>query len=304
MSDRPPPLLLHSLSAFSAQVFAALELVSPERIVEVGSESGEFTLRLVDWAKRRGAVLVSVDPEPAAVVRELEGPALEVVAESSPGALEHLEPADVYVIDGDHNYWVVREELRAIFGDRQPGPLAILHDVGWPAARRDLYYAPGALPPDALHEHDYDLGARPREKELGEGGIRGGGAYASALREGGPRNGVLTAVEDHMDERPGLRLMRIPSVFGLGFLFDENAPWAGPLAELLAPWDRAPLLELLEENRLDLYVRVLDLQDETERMRARADRMIADLADQVGRLQAENAALRLGEAERDGAPAG
>ena len=52
------------------------------------------------------------------------------------------------MIDGDHNYFTVREELRLI-GERAQGaalPLLLFHDVGWPHGRRDDYFDAGAIP--------------------------------------------------------------------------------------------------------------------------------------------------------------
>jgi hypothetical protein len=86
----------------------------------------------------------------------------------------------------------------------------------------------------------------------GEPGIRPGGLpyrYAAA-REGGPRNGVLTAVEDFVADREGLRLAVIPAFFGLGVVWHEHAPYADAVAERLEFWDGNPLLERLEANRV------------------------------------------------------
>jgi hypothetical protein len=71
-----------------------------------------------------------------------------------------------------------------------------------------------------------------------------------AAREGGPRNGVLTAIEDFVEARDGLRLAVVPAFFGLGVVWHTDAPWAAPVDELVAPWDRNPLLERLEANRV------------------------------------------------------
>jgi hypothetical protein len=51
-------------------------------------------------------------------------------------------------------------------------------------------------------------------------------------------------------QRDGLRLAVVPAFFGLGVVWPTGAPWADPLAELLEPWDRNPLLERLEANRV------------------------------------------------------
>jgi hypothetical protein len=60
---------------------------------------------------------------------------------------------------------------------------------------------------------------------------------------------VLTAIEDSVNAVPGLRLAIVPSFFGLGVVWHEDASYAGRLAELLAPLDRNPLIARLEANR-------------------------------------------------------
>ena len=67
---------------------------------------------------------------------------LELIRETSLRALATIELPDVVIVDGDHNYYTVSEELRLI-GDRGGGaelPLLLFHDVSWPHARRDDYF--------------------------------------------------------------------------------------------------------------------------------------------------------------------
>ena len=57
------------------------------------------------------------------------------------------------MIDGDHNYYTVSEELRLI-GERAPGaelPLLLFHDVRWPHGRRDDYFDAEQIPAAARH---------------------------------------------------------------------------------------------------------------------------------------------------------
>jgi hypothetical protein len=124
--------------------------------------------------------------------------------------------------------------------------------VSWPCARRDLYYAPDAIPDEGVHPYSFELGCLPEVPEAVDGGFRGGGAFAVALREGGPRNGVLTAVEDFLAGRDQLRFAHVPAIFGVGVIFSREAPYAAALERLLAPLDGNPLLVKLERNRIDL----------------------------------------------------
>ena len=299
MTEAQPPLLLHSLATFEAELIACLDAARPRRIVEIGSETGAFSDVLLDWATGNDATVVTVDPEPPEALRSRAGSSgnLEVVAGASPAALEEVEPAGAYVIDGDHNYFTVGAELEGIYAGREEdpssAPLTILHDVCWPCGRRDAYYAPDRIPAEHRHPHDYRRGAVPGRSELVEGGFRGGGEWAFATNEGGPANGVLTAVEDFLADRPALRLVVLPCVFGVGVLFHRGAPYATTIEERLGSLDESALLARLEENRLHLYLTVLDLQDELERRRARFDSALASAHARIGVLEAQNSALRL-----------
>jgi hypothetical protein len=123
--------------------------------------------------------------------------------------------------------------------------------------------------------------------EAVHGGFRGEGAFAWALTEGGPRNGVRTAVEDFVAHRPALRFHLVSPIFGLGVVTDRRAPWASRVVELLAPWVHNALLTRMERNRLDLYLHVIRLQDEmTEAARRRQRewaRLDTTLAEQAAR---------------------
>ncbi len=282
--------LLHSLTVFWDQIETALRAVNPQRVVEIGGESGGMTKMLTEWAEAAQGQVVSIEPSPTAETRELalRFAHLHLVEAASPAALAEIERAEVYVIDGDHNYWTVSRELDHVFGDAEaPAALAILHDVAWPCARRDQYYVPARLPEAAVHDHSFRRGARPDVSELVEGGFRGAGVFARAVTEGGERNGVLTAVDDLCRTRDDLRFLRIPCVFGLGFLFPRAAGWAAEVERELAPFAESPLLAALERNRIGLYLRVIALQDQLEGERLRASRVLADWHTRVDDLQAE-----------------
>jgi hypothetical protein len=85
----------------------------------------------------------------------------------------------------------------------------------------------------------------------GQGLREGGLVYRWPARsEGGPRNGVLTAIEDFLRGREHLRLALVPAFFGLGVIWPRDAAYDLELTEILGPWDRNPLLARLEANRV------------------------------------------------------
>ena len=284
------PLNLHSLDAFGEVPLGILDAVRPARIVEIGGEGATFTKSLVAWADRHDAAVLCIDPLPSDALRRLASDTrLQLVEGYSPEALEGIEPCDLYVVDGDHCYAVVRRELEAI-AKQNPDACVLLHDVSWPCARRDFYYGPERLPAGDVRPHSFTLGVSVRDGELtGDGGVSGAGAMAIAEEAGGERNGVMTAVEDARGDR---ELAVVPCIYGMGVLYPSGAPYAAALKDFLAPYDGSALLGNLEANRLHLLDRVLSAQAENERRGREYDRAVAALEARIAALSAENLRLK------------
>ncbi len=267
MSD----LLIHSMSEFSDIISEALALAEAREIVEIGAEFGGMSSLLADIARAAQGRLTSIDPAPKPeFVAWAKGRAdVRHIAQPSLDAIGGLSRIDAWMIDGDHNWYTVYHELKqADAVCRRDGKplLAFLHDVAWPCARRDLYYAPDRIPTDYRHPHTFEGGVFPgRGAPIANRGLRGMGHFAWANHEGGPRNGVLTAIEDFIDEvraeGRGIAYAEIPAVFGLGILFETSAAWAPDMAGLVIPWHENRLLRRLEENRLANYLTVIEWQD-------------------------------------------
>lgn len=266
-----PDLLIHSMSEFSDIILGVLEASGARNIVEIGAEYGGNTTMLADFVSGREGSLVSVDPAPKPEFLEWVAahPNVSHIAQPSLAAFGQLSDVDAWMIDGDHNWYTVYNELKQIDAIcRRDGKplLALLHDVNWPSGRRDMYYAPDAIPAAFRHPYSYDGGALPGQSELVYAqGFQGMGHFAWAAHEGGPRNGVLTAVEDFLEEQHAsgreLGFAEIPAVFGLGVLFDLDAEWSGRVAGAVLPYHDNKLLRTLEENRLQNYLQVIALQD-------------------------------------------
>lgn len=240
-----------SLANVSEIVFALLEAIAPRHLVEVGAFHGKGTRDLLDWAERTGSRVTAIDPapEPALVELAASEPTLELLQRTSHDVLPEITDAEAIILDGDHNYFTLIEELR-IISENAAGaalPLLILHDVGWPLARRDAYYAPERIPAEHRQPLAHDVYLTPGDPGLVDGGL----PFACvAVREGGPRNGILTAIEDFIGDRTDLRLAVIPAFFGVGVLWHLESPWAAKVAEILDPWDRNPVVARLEANRI------------------------------------------------------
>ena len=166
------------MAQFAELMLPRLDAAGVRSIVEVGAFAGDLTEVLVEWAQDDGArarvVAIDPSPQPGLVTLAEERSGLELIRETSLTALPALpELPDAVVIDGDHNFWTVREELRLI-GARAPGaelPLLLFHDVCWPHGRRDDYF---------------DARQIPEEYRRPEAGTRGGLVPGEpGLRSGG-----------------------------------------------------------------------------------------------------------------------
>lgn len=258
----------YSLANLDEVLFGCLDAIAAMSVFEVGAFRGDLTRALLDWAEPSGARVTAIDPAPEPELLELanRSDALGLIRETSHDALRSLALPDAVIIDGDHNHFTVTDELR-VLTDRSPGaelPLLIFHDVCWPHARRDRYYDPERIPAQQRQPLARDVFLSPEEPGVAAGGLP---FPCVAAREGGPRNGVLTAIEEIVDDRDGLRLARVPAFFGFGAVWHRDAPWADAVAALIEPLDANPLLERLEGNRVFNLARRLALQNELERQR-------------------------------------
>ena len=104
-----------------------------------------------------------------------------------------------------------------------PLPVLILHDVGWPYGRRDLYYDPehdpGGVPP-AVRAGRHAPG--PQAAAPDGGGLNP--TMCNAEMEGGPRNGVMTGARRlHGRARPAAAAASCcPIYFGLAIVVEEE----------------------------------------------------------------------------------
>jgi cephalosporin hydroxylase len=259
-----------------------LHAAGARRVVEIGALRGETTVRMLDDLGP-DAELHIIDPapqfDPAEHERAFPG-RYHFHRGLSHDVLPTLGPLDAALIDGDHNWYTVVNELRLLAeGARRSGtslPVLVLHDVLWPYGRRDLYYAPERIPAEFRQPYAR-AGINPGMKGLHPGkGLNP--TMWNAEEEGGPRNGVMTALEDFIAEYPRpLRKLVIPIYFGLAIVAEEDRLAAQPdleraLARLESSEGRYELLEVSETTRL----RAMVFQHTDHfRRESRADRAVA-----------------------------
>ena len=129
-----------------------LRFNNTSRILEIGASFGGNTVKLLtDLPQARIAV---IDPcfDDDLVARYRNEPRVEVHKGRSLEVLPNLSGQyDAILIDGDHNYYTVYNELkliakRALLAENG---FILLHDMGPPYGRKDMFYERDFVPPEA-----------------------------------------------------------------------------------------------------------------------------------------------------------
>jgi hypothetical protein len=204
-----------------------LNWAKPKKIIEVGAELGGNTLNLLQYCRAAGAELFVIDPFPSFDVNEYHSAypgQFHLRQNLSLDILPSLAGYDFVLLDGDHNWYTVYHELKAIESASLLSgkfPVVLLHDIEWPYGRRDMYYFPESIP-DAFRHPYMKKGMIPGQSSLAE---TGGSNFwlNNAVFENGAKNGVLTAIEDFLQETSfNLSFHRVKSHYGLGILLPRN----------------------------------------------------------------------------------
>ncbi len=241
-------------------ILPLLDALSPRVIVEVGVHLNAVSAPLLGWARENGAVLHAIDPDPSLSANRLlaeHGERLRFHRARSLEVLGEIAEVDLALIDGDHNWYTVINELRVLeHGARQEGrdpPVILIHETGWPYGRRDSYHDPDAIPEAQRQPHAHD-GIVPGRTELGPGL---NDHLENALLEGTPGNGVLTAAEDFIAESEGSWLSwSIPGLGGVTILVSAGALQANARLRQLLQSVEAPAFlrdqcEAIEAARIE-----------------------------------------------------
>lgn len=205
-----------------------LTVINAKRIVEIGSDNGYGTKKLIEYCKQNSGETISIDPFPKYDYKEWEKEnegIFTLYTDLSLSRLPLLKKYDAILIDGDHNWYTVYNELKIIKDNfnEDEFPLIFLHDIDWPYARRDLYYNPENIPYAYRQAHE-KKGIIPGKLNLVEtGGLND--HLNNAIYENNLQNGVRTAVEDFLKElenKDKIKFFSVPGFFGLGIIYNED----------------------------------------------------------------------------------
>lgn len=250
-------------------ILPLLATLRPHRLLEIGCAAGRTTRLLLDFCRQTDARLHAVEPAPqfdAPAWRDEYGEIFTFHQARSLDVLAQLPPFDGVLCDGDHNYYTVFHELQALEQTAEEAgrlfPAVLLHDVDWPYARRDLYYAPEDIPHEYRHPYE-QRGIRPDSYFLApNGGFNPTLHHATGQQT--PANGVRTAIEDFMDASIfALNFWRLPGFHGLGLLYpaellQRNSAFAALMDLWTLPAPVEAYIERLEAMRVGLAIRLSD----------------------------------------------
>lgn len=260
-------------------------------ILEIGAEYGKSTTVLLAYVKEHGGHLHCIDPYPAFEARQFAEDNREHLTfyeDLSLNAIRRTPRVDIAMVDGDHNWYTVYNELKQLEEVHGSDPLAqpviFAHDLSWPYGRRDLYYNPDNIPAEFRQPHAKE-GILPNKSELTPRGMNR--HLHNATHEGGPRNGVLTGVEDYLAEsKLNWHFLHLPLYFGLGILVTRERLRANPelnaLIERFTPSEGSRLLIAQTEHLRSTDGIIMQvLYGRWEKAQQRIEELEAQLADRA-----------------------
>jgi len=206
------------------------------------------------------AHLTLIDP---CIDRDLESkyadePRVTVIKDISLQALPYLrDEFDAIMIDGDHNWYTVFNELTLVEEHRllAKDGVVFFHDVEWPYGRRDMYYQPGLIPPDERQPHA-QMGIVEGQSELSSASDFNA-QHFNARKEGGQKNGVLTAIEDFVKRSSGeYSLFTVEEENGLGVLVRPSDKQAKEAFDRLVAYRKSELRKAALRSRFPWLYKV------------------------------------------------
>ena len=270
-------------------VYPLITELKPKYIVEVGAERGTNTKSMLEYCKENDGHLTSIDPFPLFDVKSLKekyGDKFEMIEDLSLNVLSDIRDYDLILLDGDHNWYTIYHELKAIESNfnQETFPFIIFNDISWPYARRDLYYNPDNIPKEFLNPCD-KKGMYPGESKLREHGGFNSSVH-NAIEENTPKNGVLTGIEDFLKESEfKLTFKKLNALNGLGFMYKPNNKTDKLIHDII--WN-SNITGVMDEY---FFKRIIDLQDNINRMRIEKDKEIINLRNENKNLKANNKKL-------------
>lgn len=228
-----------------------LKALKAPSVLEIGADLGYSTDLLIRLTEESGGRLQVIDPNTRLV---FDQPNVTHFRKKSLECLDDIEPIDCALIDGDHNWYTVYHELQKIVHLcvkwQKAFPITFIHDTQWPYGNRDMYYDPLSIPAEFIQPNE-KKGLSLIDSKLVENGLNS--HLNNAIDEGGPKNGVRTAVLDFLSSHSSLEFFEIKGFHGLGIICHQEVFTKNPsVRTIIESYLGAPSIQnLIEEIELD-----------------------------------------------------
>lgn len=135
--------------------------------------------------------------------------------------LPYLKNFDAILINNDPNWYTVYNELNLIKKNNLKFPLVFICNNKYPHKRRDSYINPNNIPDEYKHECYNKLPIKYEEdNKIKHAMIEDG--FCHAIYEETPKNGVLTAIEDFLNENKNLKKIEIDFLEGITLIYNNS----------------------------------------------------------------------------------
>ena len=128
--------------------------------------------------------------------------------------LRNLNNYDAIFLNDDPNWYTVYNELTIINQNNEEFPLVFIINNIFPHKRRDSYMNPKIIPKEFVNSYS---------KVLNYNGITINDNYYHAIKENTSKNGVLTAIEDFLNEHELIEMMNFKLGKGITVLYPKNS---------------------------------------------------------------------------------
>ncbi|WP_406532114.1 hypothetical protein [Methanobrevibacter sp.] len=203
-----------------------------EKVLVIGLSNNSILDELITFCIDNHSLLYTIDSEisiydlikeedDSNIVIEYIKENVKHFEESSLNILPNLESFDVVFINGDPNWYTVYNELNLIKKNNSNFPLVFVCNNRYPHKRRDSYMNPDNIPEEYKHECCNNLPIIFEEdEEIKHAMVEDG--FCHAIYQNTPKNGVLTAVEDFLNQNPHLTLLDINPLEGVTLIYKDT----------------------------------------------------------------------------------
>ncbi|MEE0024321.1 hypothetical protein [Methanobrevibacter sp.] len=140
----------------------------------------------------------------------------ECISENPLDSLQKLENYDAIFIDDDSNWYTVFNELNIISKTNKEFPLVFICNNNFPNKRRDSYSNPKIIPNNFRQKYAEELPIYYNNEKI----IINDGFF-HACEENTPKNGVLTAIEDFLNENSHIGMIKINCIKEICILYPK-----------------------------------------------------------------------------------